>query len=48
MYADTAHANPGFLLASAGLDDRPWGEIVAAYGQRFTYEESYVRLEVTA
>ena len=41
VYADTAHTDPWFLLVSAGLGDRPWGDIVAAYGQRFTCEESY-------
>lgn len=41
VYADTAHADPWFLLVSAGLEARPWGEIVAAYGQRFTCEEAY-------
>lgn len=41
VYADKAHPDPWFLLVSAGLDDRPGGEIVAAYGQRFTCEESY-------
>lgn len=41
VYADTAHADPWFLLVSGGLADRSWGDIVAAYGQRFTCEESY-------
>ena len=41
VYADRVHADPWFLLVSAGLADRPWGTIVAAYGQRFTCEESY-------
>ena len=38
VYADTAQADPWFLVVSAGLEARPWGEIVAAYGQRFTCE----------
>ena len=41
VYADTAHADPWFLLVSAGLQARPWSEVVAAYGQRFTCEEAY-------
>lgn len=41
VYADTAHSDPWFLLVSPGLADCPWGHIVAAYGQRFTCEESY-------
>ena len=41
VYGDTAHADPWFLLTSVGLENRSWGEIVAAYGQRFTCEASY-------
>ncbi len=41
VYADSAHSDPWFLLVSPGLADYPWGHIVAAYGQRFTCEESY-------
>jgi hypothetical protein len=41
VYADTVHPDPWFLLVSAGLKIHPWGEIVAAYGQRFTCEEAY-------
>ena len=41
VYADRIHPDPWFLLVSAGLADQAWGAIVAAYGQRFTCEESY-------
>ena len=41
VYADTAHADPWFLLVAAGLEDHPWGASVAAYGQRVTCEEGY-------
>ena len=41
VYADRIHPDPRFLLVSAGLADQAWGAIVAAYGQRFTCEESY-------
>lgn len=41
VYADTAHPDPWFLMVSAGLEARSWGEIVGSYGQRFTCEESY-------
>jgi hypothetical protein len=41
VYADAAHPDPWFLMVSAGLADHAWDSIVAAYGQRFTCEESY-------
>lgn len=41
VYADTAHTDPWFLVVSSGLAAQSWGEIVAAYGQRFTCEEAY-------
>ena len=41
VYADAQHRDPWFLMVSAGLADRSWGQIVATYGQRFTCEESY-------
>jgi hypothetical protein len=41
VYADATHPDPWFLLVSDGLKDRPWGNVVALYGQRFTCEESY-------
>ncbi len=41
VYADIVRSDPWFLLVSGGLADRPWGDIVAAYGQRLTCEEPY-------
>lgn len=41
VYVDSTHADPWFLIVSAGLADRTWGQIVAAYGPRFPWEESY-------
>ncbi len=40
VYADPAHADPWFLMVSAGLTDLAWGDIVAGYGQRFTYQKN--------